>query len=205
MVYWRIFVVATDGYHVSDTKEASHFVSDHSYHDLVLRVGAFLLNLVAQGLSFPDRPHCADEQGERWLECLFGQARAGHGCSRTFTINQLAERLRRGMYRVRTQLRSGLIATNSAGKRLDAKGRSEAERPPTLRAEMGGGDVSPAALHSLIAAASKAAFKRLRADLHELGMAETLIKAGRVEIELEADPIGFELAVLEVESVVHET
>ena len=46
---------------------------------LVLRVGRIALNLVAQALDFPDLAYCPWDHGEDWLECIFGQTRAGRG------------------------------------------------------------------------------------------------------------------------------
>ena len=189
MIYWRIFISITVGYTMD-----VNFVSDPSYHDLLLRVGSLVCGLVAQALSYPDFPWTPWQHGEHWLERLFGQARAGHGSANTFTMSELSERQQRGSYRNTAQLTSGLKTHNRRHKRLDAEGRTGVDAVPTLREALGG-DVSEAALQRLISSSSITAFVRVRAMLHRLGMADALIAAGRTELNLSAPPQAFELTL----------
>ena len=153
--------------------------------------------LLAQALTDSDLPFCPWQHGEGWLECIFGQVRAGHGgAQRSMSSTMLRDRLRRVAFRIRAQLMSGLHTANRRGKRLDVEGRCEREpQVPSLRTDLGGA-VDERSLRELIAQTSRDAFEHVRrTSLHRLDMASELISAGCAELMLTAPALEFKLTV----------
>jgi hypothetical protein len=157
-----------------------------------------VLNLIVQALDFPNLPYCPWDHGEDWLECIFGQARAGHGSAQAFSMAEMIDRLQRAAYRAGAQLSSGLVTTNRRGKRLDAFSRSTMGARATICDELAGGrPLTKEILSGLVMSSSTAAFERVRCSLQELGMLAVLITSGRTELAKDTAHVRhFELSIL---------
>ena len=119
--------------------------------------------------------------------------RTGHGIQRSISSTTLRERLRRAVFRIRTQLSSGLRTSSRRGKRLDAE-RSRGPPLPSLCEDLNGG-VDEHTLSALVLRTSRRAFEHARSSLHRLVMARELIAAGCPELASSAPALEFSLVV----------